>query len=182
MKDLNAAPHDTNQHQTQSDAPKPEGLDESGSNDASAKDNASNGVAEETLTNGTIRQESTTLNTPDIETRLEELSIERQSLQAEVKSLRKSLEEIQEKHEKETSTLRSELEDAQRGKDHAETQYRNLLGKLNTIRSQLGERLKADAVGHFSDNGSGLYIDWFYRKNCLKRKYKSRNSKGTTRL
>lgn len=115
---------------------------------AQTTNDVSNEIAERTLTNGSIRQEATTLDTSDLETRLEELSVERQSLQAEVKSLRESLEEIQEKHEKETNTLRSELEDARSGKDHAETQYRNLLGKLNTIRSQLGERLKADAVGY----------------------------------
>lgn len=79
------------------------------------------------------------------------MSQERQSLQLEVKELREALEGIQERHEKDISTLRQQLEDAQSGKEHAEQQYRNLLGKLNTIKSQLGERLKADAVS---------FVDW----------------------
>ncbi|KAI9789683.1 MAG: hypothetical protein M1816_005858 [Peltula sp. TS41687] len=140
------APPVANQHQ--SEEPKSEILDGPGNNDTTPADILStDGVAEpEKLTNGAVRQEPTTVDsTSDLETRLDELSLERQSLQAEVRSLRESLEEIQDKHEKETSTLRSELEDVQIGKEHAETQYRNLLGKLNLIRSQLGERLKADA-------------------------------------
>ena len=37
------------------------------------------------------------------------------------------------------------MEEAQSGKERAEEQYKTLLGKVNAIRSQLGERLKADA-------------------------------------
>lgn len=58
--------------------------------------------------------------------------------------LRKSLEEIQSKHQGDTS-LQEQLDEAREGKEHAEAQYRNLLGKVNTIKSQLGERLKSDA-------------------------------------
>ncbi|KAI9827033.1 MAG: hypothetical protein M1826_006512 [Phylliscum demangeonii] len=97
------------------------------------------------LTNGSTEKRLAAMGSDDIETRLEGLSVERKSLQAEVKHLRQSLEEMQEKHEKERETVRAERDEARAGKELAETQYRNLLGKLNTIRSQLGERLKADA-------------------------------------
>ncbi len=80
------------------------------------------------------------------EERIEAYARERDSLREEVAELRRSLEEIQVKHEQELGTVRKQLEDTQGQKDLAETQYRNLLGKVNTIKSQLGERLKADAV------------------------------------
>ncbi|KAI9756357.1 MAG: hypothetical protein M1815_003780 [Lichina confinis] len=81
----------------------------------------------------------------EMEGKLQEMSEERQSLQIEVKGLRESLQEVQEKYDNDMSSLRNQLQETQTGKDHAELQYRNLLGKLNTIKSQLGERLKADA-------------------------------------
>lgn len=78
--------------------------------------------------------------------RLEAMAKERDDLRAEVIELRKSLETIQGKHQEDLSGLREEVEEAQSAKENAEGQYRTLLGKVNTIRSQLGERLKADAV------------------------------------
>lgn len=77
--------------------------------------------------------------------RLDAMAKERDHLRAQVAELRKSLETIQEKHQGELTGLRDEVEDAQSAKENAESQYRTLLGKVNTIRSQLGERLKADA-------------------------------------
>ncbi|GAB7344932.1 hypothetical protein MBLNU457_3366t1 [Dothideomycetes sp. NU457] len=77
--------------------------------------------------------------------RLDAMAKERDSLQAEVAELRKSLQDIQSKHEEELSNVREEVDEIQAGKERAEEQYRTLLGKVNTIRSQLGERLKADA-------------------------------------
>lgn len=71
---------------------------------------------------------------------------ERDLLRAEVTQLRKSLESLQDKHSEEVSGVREELEQSQQEKEHAETQYKNLLGKVTTIRAQLGERLKADAA------------------------------------
>lgn len=82
----------------------------------------------------------------DTEARLDALARERSALREEVAQLRRSLEEIQEKHEEDLLNVREQLEEAQGEKEHAETQYRNLLGKVNTIKSQLGDRLKADAV------------------------------------
>ena len=66
---------------------------------------------------------------------------------AEVTQLRKSLESIQEKHEQEIAELQEQLEESQMAKDKADNSYNDLLGRVNTIKSQLGERLKSDAVG-----------------------------------
>ncbi|KAF2840623.1 hypothetical protein M501DRAFT_930446, partial [Patellaria atrata CBS 101060] len=79
------------------------------------------------------------------EEQLDTLIKERESLRAEVSELRKSLESIKEKHDGEVKGLTESLEESQSGKEHWEAQYRNLMGKVNTIRSQLGERLKSDA-------------------------------------
>ena len=86
------------------------------------------------------------LSQDDTEARLEALARERATIKDELVQLRRFLDEIREKHEQEMGSIREQLEDTQREKEHAETQYRNLLGKVNTIKSQLGERLKADAV------------------------------------
>ena len=80
------------------------------------------------------------------EARLDALARDRSALRDEVAQLRKSLEELQEKHAEELGSLRSELEETQSEKEHTESQYHNLLGRVNTIKSQLGERLKSDAV------------------------------------
>ena len=85
-------------------------------------------------------------STSDASSRLDAMQQERDSLRAEVTSLRQSLESLQERHTEEVSGVKEELQQTQQDKEHAETQYRNLLGKVNTIRSQLGERLKADAA------------------------------------
>ena len=67
-------------------------------------------------------------------------------MRAEVSEIRKSLESIQGKHKTETSDLRDKLLESRKEKDAAETSYKNLLAKVNQIKAQLGERLKADAV------------------------------------
>ena len=82
----------------------------------------------------------------DTNAKLEALAKEREALRDEVAELRKSIESLQGKHDEDISDMRSQLEESQGEKEHAETQYRTLLGKVNTIKSQLGERLKADAV------------------------------------
>ncbi|THX99453.1 hypothetical protein D6D03_07173 [Aureobasidium pullulans] len=100
----------------------------------------------------------------ELETREKQLQ-ERDN--SEVSELRKSLESMREEHHKEveqlkkqaqeaqsgkessdseeTEQLRTQLQETQKGKENAESAYRTLLGKVNTIKSQLGERLKADA-------------------------------------
>lgn len=81
-------------------------------------------------------------------------------MRQEVTELRKSLENIQSNQDKqpqsesdsekdaEIQSLKEELEEANEGKEHFETQYKNLLGRVNTIKTSLGDRLKADAVGN----------------------------------
>jgi chromosome segregation ATPase len=95
----------------------------------------------------------------DSSARLDAVVQERDALRQEVTELRKSLEDIQSKqdagasedsqskHEEEMRSLREELDEANEGKEHFETQYKNLLGRVNTIKTSLGDRLKADAVG-----------------------------------
>ncbi|ODH49668.1 hypothetical protein GX48_04192 [Paracoccidioides brasiliensis] len=81
----------------------------------------------------------------DSNPRFDALVRDRDSLRAEVAEMRISLEKIQSKHDEEMSALQRQLEQSRNEKEHADTQFRNLLGKVNTIKSQLGERLKADA-------------------------------------
>jgi DNA repair exonuclease SbcCD ATPase subunit len=94
----------------------------------------------------------------DASARLDVVAKERDALRQEVTELRKSLESVQQSHvsnpsedasnhEEEMQSLREELEEANEGKEHFETQYKNLLGRVNTIKTSLGDRLKADAVG-----------------------------------
>ena len=47
-------------------------------------------------------------------------------------------------HTEELSNIKAELEETESAKEQAETQYQHLLGRVNTIKSSLGERLKAD--------------------------------------
>ena len=110
---------------------------------------------------------SSALTMTETYVRLEALVNERAALREEVAQVRRSLEEIQGKHEEELGGIREQLVDTQGEKVQAETQYRNLLGKVNTIKSQLGERLKADAVGvHLSQLVCRLQS---YRKSCRRR-------------
>ncbi|KAI4941292.1 hypothetical protein J4E91_010869 [Alternaria rosae] len=94
----------------------------------------------------------------DASARLDAIAKERDALRQEVTELRKSLEDVQNKqttgtsdetyanHEEEMRNLREELDEANEGKEHFETQYKNLLGRVNTIKTSLGDRLKADAA------------------------------------
>jgi uncharacterized coiled-coil DUF342 family protein len=85
-------------------------------------------------------------NNTDTSERLDALARERDALRAEVSELRQSLEAVQSKHNEDVSGLQEQLEETQSEKEHAETQYQELLGRVTTIRAQLGERLKSDAV------------------------------------
>lgn len=85
-------------------------------------------------------------NSTDTSERLDALARERDALREEVSELRQSLEAVRSKHDEEVSGLQEQLEETQSGKEHAETQYQELLGRVTTIRTQLGERLKAYAV------------------------------------
>ncbi|KAK4167350.1 hypothetical protein QBC43DRAFT_140453 [Cladorrhinum sp. PSN259] len=67
-----------------------------------------------------------------------------EALRAEVEQLRKQLEDIQSEHADEVKQLRSDLEESEAAKDHAETQYQTLLGRVEKIKQTLGDRLKRD--------------------------------------
>ncbi|KAF1942375.1 hypothetical protein EJ02DRAFT_402778 [Clathrospora elynae] len=94
----------------------------------------------------------------DTSARLDAIAKERDALRQEVTELRKGLEgiksthdlgvadESESKHEEEIRSLREELDEANEGKEHFEAQYKNLLGRVNTIKTSLGDRLKADAA------------------------------------
>lgn len=82
----------------------------------------------------------------DATARFDALVKDRDALRAEVTQLRQSLEDLQAKHQTELETVQTQLDDTQSEKESAEEQYQNLLGKVNTIRSQLAERMKNDAV------------------------------------
>jgi predicted nuclease with TOPRIM domain len=77
---------------------------------------------------------------------LEASTMERDSLGTEVEQLRSSLKEIQARHQQELAAINERLEEAVGEKEHADSKYRDLLGRVSTIKSQLGERLRADAV------------------------------------
>ncbi|PGH05626.1 hypothetical protein AJ80_08318 [Polytolypa hystricis UAMH7299] len=102
-------------------------------------------------TNKTSREDerpiTITERSPDLQSddRFEALVRDRDSLRAEVTEMRRSLEQIQSKHDEEMGDLQKKLEASRNEKEHAEARFRDLLGKVNTIKSQLGERLKADA-------------------------------------
>lgn len=78
--------------------------------------------------------------------RFDALVRDRDALREEVTRLRQSLESLATRHEREMGEVQAQLSDEQAGREEAEENYQNLLGKVNTIRSQLGERMKADAV------------------------------------
>jgi hypothetical protein len=83
----------------------------------------------------------------EVEAKLAGAEQARDELQAQVLKLTEGQGDSQQSHEEELRNLRAELEESQTAKDHAQSQHKALLSKVNTIRAQLGERLKADAVG-----------------------------------
>jgi predicted nucleic acid-binding Zn-ribbon protein len=99
--------------------------------------------AEEKLTN---EAESPPSSSTGTDNKFDALVRDRDSLRAEVTEMRKSLEEIQLKHQEEMRALQRQLADSETKKEQAENQFQKLLERVNTIKSQLGERLKEDAV------------------------------------
>lgn len=97
------------------------------------------------LANGT-EEGSMAESTEDSGSRFEALVKDRDALRLQVTQLRESLEELQTKHQASLEFVQEELQETQTQKKHAEEQYQTLLGRVNTIKAQLGERLKADAV------------------------------------
>lgn len=64
----------------------------------------------------------------------------------EVLRLRAELAELKELHERDRAAADKRLADLQGQKDSVDAQYQSLLGRVTTIRTTLGERMKADAV------------------------------------
>ncbi|KAL1884321.1 hypothetical protein VTK73DRAFT_15 [Phialemonium thermophilum] len=84
---------------------------------------------------------------PDSDTtaaKLETMSQEREALRQEVERLRRQLESLQVTHQQEVAQLKTELEESEAAKDHAETQFQTLLGRVEKIKETLGDRLKRD--------------------------------------
>jgi DNA repair exonuclease SbcCD ATPase subunit len=105
-------------------------------------------VDDDTITNlaDELKGASVSDSVQDTAARFDALVKDRDALRAEVTHLRQSIEGFRAKHEADLSGLQQQLQETQSEKEQAEDQYQNLLGKVNTVRSQLGERLKADAV------------------------------------
>ncbi|KKK14611.1 hypothetical protein ARAM_007507 [Aspergillus rambellii] len=112
----------------------------------SGNEKESDGVTEDGgQTDHESRAKSPILEALRSKDRFDALVRERDSLRVEVTDMRKSLEEIQSKHQTDMEALQQKLDDAERKKEHAESQFRGLLERVNTIKAQLGERLKEDA-------------------------------------
>ncbi|KAF7672457.1 hypothetical protein GT037_009488, partial [Alternaria burnsii] len=84
----------------------------------------------------------------DTSARLDAITKERDALRQQVTELKSAAtsDGSNPNHEEEIRSLREELDEANEGKEHFETQYKNLLGRVNTIKTSLGDRLKADAA------------------------------------
>ena len=92
-----------------------------------------------------LQSKHPTSSDQDSNAALDDLTKEHNDLKAETTQLKQSLQDLQSKHGEELESLQNELAESQEARENAEEQYQSLLGKVNTIRSQLGERLKADA-------------------------------------
>jgi vacuolar-type H+-ATPase subunit D/Vma8 len=90
----------------------------------------------------------------DLNEKLDALAKDRDLLRQEVSELRKSLEDIQGKHDQELEDVRIQLEEAESGKEQAETLHKNLKERVNTITATLGERMRANSVRISSINSS----------------------------
>lgn len=65
---------------------------------------------------------------------------------AELLELRSRVQEEREARERERLDSEKRIANIQEQKDDADAQYKSLLGRVSTIRTTLGERMKADAV------------------------------------
>lgn len=119
----------------------------------------SDGESAATTKNDTQQQAKSDVEPPALNAqskdRFDALVRDRDSLRAEVTDMRKSLEEIQYRHREDMEALQQRIDDAESKKGLAETQYQKLLERVNTIKAQLGERLKEDAVCHDPSGGDG---------------------------
>lgn len=82
----------------------------------------------------------------ELEGRLEAALKEQKVHSDALKELQQELAEVKEAHTQELSEFDERLHRVQEEKQQLDTQYRNLLDRLATIKTTLGDRLKADAV------------------------------------
>lgn len=66
-------------------------------------------------------------------------------MREQVTNFRKSLEDLQLRHTEQVDALQEQVSSERAEKETAQEEYQNLLGRVNTLRTQLTERLKADA-------------------------------------
>lgn len=69
--------------------------------------------------------------------------------ETEILQLRESLQDMETKHAEERTRLEKDLQETERQRNDANARFTDLLGKVNTIKSQLQERLNFDAVSFF---------------------------------
>lgn len=121
---------------------------EKGTDGHGNEEGSDNGESNKNETKGDSQAQNneSTADTTQSKDRFDALVRDRDSLRAEVTDMRKSLEEIQSKHQTEMEALQQKVDDAENRKDEAETQFQQLLERVNIIKSQLGERLKEDEV------------------------------------
>ncbi|KAJ5583685.1 hypothetical protein N7535_002305 [Penicillium sp. DV-2018c] len=139
------APHDTNANLTgepQLNGTGPKPIDD---NLADQSVNTEEPITTSDAPSSTDAQINPASDGTEPKDRFDALVRDRDSLRAEVANMRKSLEEIQSKHTSDMEALQHKLDDSESKKEQAETQFQKLLERVNTIKSQLGERLKEDA-------------------------------------
>ncbi|KAL9108812.1 MAG: hypothetical protein Q9227_006469 [Pyrenula ochraceoflavens] len=84
-------------------------------------------------------------NTADASQRFEALVRDRDTLRAEVTELRKSLEELQAKHESDAKSIKEQLEESQAETSDWQSKYTTLQDNVNTLKAQVRDRFKANA-------------------------------------
>ncbi|EEP80866.1 conserved hypothetical protein [Uncinocarpus reesii 1704] len=133
------APHDASELEMKIQAQDlPNGPEPDEATDPDATD------CEATEPDGMGPQIATKLQSPvplESDPRFEALVRDRDSLRVEVVEMRRTLEQIQSKHDEEMEALQNKLQETQNEKHNAETQFRNLLGKeeLSLARSRIEE-------------------------------------------
>lgn len=85
-------------------------------------------------------------DTSDPSSRFDALVKDRDNLREEVTKLRKSLEELQSRHDGEEGTAQEDLQEARNEKEEWENRYNELKDGLDAMRSRLAERFKAKTV------------------------------------
>lgn len=129
--------------QDEDSSPDNDGLSEQ-VEDGSKENGANTGELDDSRRDMTISESRAPVN-GSTQDRLDALLEERKALREQVTSLRKSLEDLQSKHVEQVDGLYEQVSTEKAEKESAQEEYQSLLGRVNTLRTQLTERLKADA-------------------------------------